>query len=142
MTVEPNTKGWRTTPSACIAGLIVVAVLMAKPAITSADEVSCVSKAPPSKSLCGVGNCLLCCPDDYIRKPTPCVASVSSCCPDTYCPKPCLVLPCPTKCCCPDDYCPKPHPSLCHPMANAWYKCVPLAPCHWRHPATCTGERD
>jgi hypothetical protein len=142
MNVEPKTKGWRTILATRIAGLIVVALLTAGPAVTSADESSCVVKAPSSEALCGIGRCPLCCPNDYIRKPAPCVSPVSSCCPDTYCPKPCLVLPCPAKSCCRDDYCPKPLPSLCRPFTNAWYKCVPLVPCEWRRTATSAGKNE
>ena len=142
MNVEPKTKGWRTILAARIAGLIVVALLTARPAITSANEWSSFAKAPPSKALGGVGRCPLCCRDDYIRKPAPCVSPVSSCCPDTYCPKPCLVLPCPEVSCCSDNYCPKPPPSPCRPMTNAWYKCVPLPPCHWLRPPGYSGKID
>ena len=141
MKVEPKTKGRRTILAARIAGLIVVALLTAGPAITSAHE-RCVAKTQANKALGGVGQCPLFCRDDYIRKPSPCVSPVSSCCPDTYCPKPCLVLPCPEMSCCPDNYCPKPPPSPCRPMTNAWYKCVPLAPCHWLRPPTCSGKID
>ena len=57
-----------------------------------------------------------CCPDDYCRKPLPCLPCVplQGCCND-YCPKPppCvggLCLPC-----CGDDYCRKPLPQFCCP---------------------------
>ncbi len=135
---ESRMKKGRQPISVRLGMLIVVTVVTAGPSMVRADGASCDAKA----ALCGVGHCPLCCPDDYIRKPAPCVSPVSCCCPDTYCPKPCLVLPCPAKCCCPDDYCPKPLPSLCRPMTNPWYKCVPLAPCHWLRPATCTGTID
>ncbi len=142
MNVEPKMKGRQTILAARIAGLIVVALSMAGPAITSADESSCAAKVPQSKALGGVGHCPWCCPVDYIRKPSPCVSPVSSWCPDTHCPKPCLVLPYPEMSCCPDSYCPKPPPSPCRPMTNAWYKCVPLAPCHWLRPGKYTGKTD
>ena len=80
------------------------------------------------------------CPDDYCRKPSPCMCAPNCFLPDAYCRKPCLVLPCPEMSCCPDNYCPKPPPSPCRPMTNAWYKCVPLAPCHWLRPPTCSGN--
>jgi hypothetical protein len=142
MNIEPKTKGQRTIPAACIVGSIVVAQLMAGPAITSADESSSVAKVPPSKALGGVDHCPLCCPDDYIRKPSPSVSPVSSCSPDTYCSKPPLVLPSPEMSCYPDDYGPKPPPSPCRPMTNAWYKCVPLTPYPWLRPANNTGKTD
>lgn len=141
MKTESRTKR-RQPMRACLVMLVVGTVLTAGPALVHADGGSCETKAPQSKALCGVGRCPLCCPDDYFRKPAPCVSPVACCRADTYCPKPCLVLPCHAKCCCPDDYCPKPHPSLCRPMADAWYKCVPLAPCRWLPRATCTGETD
>ena len=142
MNVQRKTKGRRTIFAALIAGLIVVALLTVGPAITFADERSCVTKTPLSKALGDIGHCPLCCPDDYIRKPSPCVSPVFSFCPDTYCPKPCPVLPCPKMSCCSDDYCPKPPPSPCRPMTNAWHKYVPLAPRHWLRPPTCTDKID
>lgn len=122
--------------------LVVASVLTGELASVRADEASCDTKAPSSNVICGVGICSLCCPDDYVRKSAPCATPIACCCADTYCPKPCPVLPCPAKCCCLDDYCPKPHPSLCRPMVNAWYKCVPLTTCRWLPRATCTGETD
>ena len=136
----------RRRPSwASVRMLVVASVLTAGLASVRADEASCDTMAPSNKVICGVGHCSLWCPDDYVRKPAPCVFPVACCCADTYCHKPCLVLPCHAKCCCPkcccpNDYCPKPNPSLCRPMANAWYKCVPLAPCHWLRPPTCSGN--
>lgn len=123
-------------------GMLVVVTILTGPALLCADEASCDTKAPSSKALRGVGHCPLCCCDDYVRKPAPCVSPVACCCADTYCPKPCLVLPRPANCCCPDDYCPKPRPRLCRPMGNAWYKCVPAVPCSWLPRVTCTAETD
>lgn len=129
MNVEPKSKCRRTVLATRVGGLIVVAVLMAVPAVTSANESPGVAKTPPFNAMGGESHRPLCCPDDYIRKPSPGVCPAYSCCPDTYVPKPCLVLPCPERSYCPDDYCPKPLPSPCRPMTNAWYKCIPLAPC-------------
>lgn len=123
-------------------GMLVVFAVFMEAALVCADDVSGGKKAPATSAPCGVGTCTLCCPDDYVRKPAPCVAPVACCCADTYCPKPCLVLPCPTTCCCPDDYCPKTRPALCRPMANAWYKCVPAISCPWLPRATCNPAAD
>ncbi len=110
-------------------GILVVVTIVTGPTLLCADEASRNTKAPTSRALCGVGHCPLCCCDDYVRKPAPCVSQVRCCCADTYCPKPCLVLPCPANGFCPDDYCPKPRPTLRPPMANEWYKCVPAVSC-------------
>jgi hypothetical protein len=73
---------------------------------------------------CAVFPC--CCPDDYCRKPMPCIPCVrlQGCC-DDYCPKP---EPCAPRFCtprCPDDYCPKPLPQLCWPVNKQFYRCPP-----------------
>lgn len=66
----------------------------------------------------------LCCPDDYCRKPPPCLSPEF--CPkgcDDYCrkPPPCLSPEfCPRGC---DDYCRKPPP--CLPCDLPWMKCHP-----------------
>lgn len=106
-------------------GMLVVFTGFMEAALVRADDVTCGKRAPATSAPCGVGTCTMCCPDVYVPKPVPCVSRDASCCADMYCPKPCLVLPFPTTCCCPDDYCAKPRPTLCRPMANAWYKCVP-----------------
>ncbi len=141
MNIVQNTKVRRSGPASC--WMVVAAVLMiVHPTITFAGDIRSDESTHASKIACGAGRSPCCCPDDYVRKPAPCIGAVPSCCPDTYCRKPCLALPCPTKCCCPDDYCPKPLPSLCQPMSNAWYKCVVSPPCNWLKPATCIHLRD
>jgi hypothetical protein len=74
---------------------------------------------------CAVLPC--CCPDDYCRKPLPCIPCLRLCCvPDDYCPKPLPCVPCLSLGCCPDDYCPKPLPSVCWPVVNRQlYRCPP-----------------
>jgi hypothetical protein len=71
-----------------------------------------------------VGATTLCCPDDYCRKPMPCVPCppCGSCCND-YCRKPMPCVPCPQGCWCPDDYCRKPMPCLCWPPSPVKYTC-------------------
>lgn len=56
------------------------------------------------------------CPDDYCRKPMPCLPGFCHCgsC-DNYCRKPMPCLPCFQECWTCDDYCRKPMPSLCWP---------------------------
>ena len=138
-----QTKGRRTSAFVWPAAFTALVLSMAaQPAITPADDAVFNEDVRPSRIACGSTQSPLCCPDDYVCKPAPCVCPVATCCPDTYCPKPCLVLPCPTKRCCADDYCPKPLPSVCRPVLNAWYKCVASPPCNWLKPATCTGQKD
>ena len=67
-----------------------------------------------------------CCPNDYCRKPLPCVP----CGPlewlrDDYCRKPMPCVPCPCIGGCPDDYCRKPCPDLCRPLDRQNYRCGP-----------------
>jgi len=112
-------------------GLFLVFTVFVQPALVCADGVSSDREASSSSAARGRNAWTCNCPDDYVRKPVPCVSPVACCCPDTYRPKPCLVLPCPTKCCCPDDYCSKPRPALCQPKAEAWYKCVPAVSYLW-----------
>lgn len=68
-----------------------------------------------------------CCPDDYCRKPLPCVPCECrpGCC-DDYCrkPLPCVPRECYRNCC--DDYCPKPWPKLCWPVDRSLYRCGPV----------------
>lgn len=109
--------------------MFVVVIVLTKSALVCADNASLDTKAPADRAVWGVNTCPLYCSDDYVRKRAPSVAPVACCCADTYCPKPCLVLPRPANCCCPDSYRPKPWPTLCRPMPNAWYRCVPSAPC-------------
>ena len=79
--------------------------------------------APPSGSAYGSA-LMLCCPDDFCRKPVPCVpcALMTDCCDDYRCkPLPCLIkLP---PCCCAEDYCRKPLPSLCWPRLSGPLSC-------------------
>lgn len=131
-------RGWILTVS--VRMLLVAIALTAGLASVHADEASCDAMAPSSNVGLGVGIWSLCCPDDYVRKPSPCVTPVACRCADRYCSKPGVVLPCPQKQCSPDNYCPKPVPSLCRPIANEWYKCVTLPLCHWLHPTACTGN--
>ena len=126
MKLEPRMKKGRQPISTRLIVLLVVTFLTAKQAMVLADETSCDAKAQPSKALCGVGRSPLCCPNDYIRKPVPCVSPDSFCCPDTYCPKPILVLPCPAKSCCRDDYCP----SRC-PRVVATFQTPGTSACRW-----------
>jgi hypothetical protein len=79
------------------------------------------------KPVCQIAGC----PDDYCRKPSPCMCAPNCFLPDEYCHKPCLLLPCPTKSCCPDDYQPKPKPCPCGAPVIRWYKCVPYPCCDW-----------
>jgi len=139
---EPRMQKDRQPISVCLIILLAVTFITAGTGTVLADETSCDAMAQPRKAVGGVGHCALCCPGDYIRKPSPCVSPISCCCPDTYCPKPCLILPCPAVPCCRDDYCPKPLPSLCRPLFSAWYKCVPLIPCELRRSATCAGKNE
>jgi hypothetical protein len=84
-----------------------------------------------------------CCPDDYCRKPLPCVpcGPLQWLC-DDYCRKPLPCVACPCTGCCPDDYCRKPCPDLCRPLDRQYYRCgppdspvtttCPPARCLWR----------
>ncbi|MCE5267065.1 MAG: hypothetical protein LLG00_04190 [Planctomycetaceae bacterium] len=67
-----------------------------------------------------------CCPDDYCRKPFPCIP----CGPlpttaDCYCRKPMPCIPCCCIPCCPDDYCRKPFPTFCWKVNKECYRCPP-----------------
>jgi hypothetical protein len=71
-----------------------------------------------------------CCPDDYCRKPMPCICPVPRCgsC-DDYCrkPMPCL---CPVpRCGSCDDYCHKPLPCLLCPPLTPYLQCGPDPGC-------------
>ena len=78
-----------------------------------ADPAACGSKS-------GCPPCIITCPDDYCRKPLPCIP-----CPpcratcDDYCRKPMPRVPCLTRCGTCDDYCRKPFPRLCWPPLPA-----------------------
>ena len=141
-TTAKTNDWWRTVVSTYLASLMGFVLLAMQPFITSADDDLCDHYVPSSKPACGSSQPALCCPDDYVCKPAPCVCAVSSCCPDTYCPKPCLALPCPTKCCCPDDYRPKPHPSPCRHFNRAWYKCVQSYLYSWPRGSIDIGKAD
>ena len=71
-----------------------------------------------------------CCPNDYCRKPMPCVpCPVPRGCADTYCRKPMPCVPCPAPCGCGETYCPKPFPDLCRPRDWQFYRCPPPECC-------------
>ena len=65
-----------------------------------------------------------CCPDDYCRKPIPCVPPVQCGGPDDYCRKPIPCVP-PVPCGGPDDYCRKSLPCLLCPPASPYLQCGP-----------------
>jgi len=86
------------------------------------------AKSKHSQS-CGRGPCccpppIACCPDDYCRKPWPCIPCLSECweC-DNYCRKPFPCIPCLSGCFTCDDYCRKPFPDFCWPQSPN-LKCV------------------
>jgi hypothetical protein len=67
-----------------------------------------------------------CCPDNYCRKPPPCIpCPVLGRCPDNYCPKPLpgVCGPAPGGCAVP--YCRKPLPKLCWDVDRQFYRCPP-----------------
>jgi hypothetical protein len=67
---------------------------------------------------------MLCCPDDYCRKPMPCVpCPCNTWCPDDYCRKPMPCVPCLNTTWCADDYCRKPMPCVCYPASPVKYSC-------------------
>src|SRR5271168_897950 len=71
---------------------------------------------------CCPSGLMLCCPDDYCRKPVPCVpCPLFGCCPN-YCRKPIPCVPCPRLGGC-SAYCRKPIPCLCWPPLPAIYSC-------------------
>lgn len=97
---------------------------VSKPVLSSLDrELKCTR--------CAAVPC--CCPDDYCRKPLPCIAcpQLPSTC-DNYCrkPLPCIQVPCLPGC--PDDYCRRPFPQLCWP-ANPDCHCGPDCDGHAGH---------
>lgn len=53
----------------------------------------------------------------------PCRAGLMLCCPDDYCRKPMPCVPCPSPCCSCDDYCRKPMPCVCYPALPVNYSC-------------------
>jgi hypothetical protein len=74
----------------------------------------------------GTANCpsVGCCPDDYCRKPLPCVPVVRCGGPDDYCRKPLPCVPV-VRCGGPDDYCRKPLPCLLCPPWSPYLQCGP-----------------
>ena len=67
-----------------------------------------------------------CCPDDYCRKPFPCISCPKLCgTKDDYCrpPMPCIPCNCMTRCA--DDYCRKPYPTFCWSVNKEYYRCPP-----------------
>ena len=100
--------------------IVLVVVFNTIAAARSGDN--CLKRICPPAGPYRVSALMLCCPDDYCRKPFPCVTCPSGWCPDDYCRKsfPCLCRPVGW---CPDDYCGKPMPSLCWPPLPATYRC-------------------
>ena len=97
---------------------IIMAAVLAHAAMAGCDG-QCKKCTSPCRTAL-----MLCCPDDYCRKPMPCVpCPPPSCCPDDYCRKPMPCVPCPPPSCCPDDYCRKPMPCLCWPPLPVKYSC-------------------
>jgi hypothetical protein len=100
---------------------VIFAALSCTTSIVGAGE-GCLSQMFPPSGPYRSSALMLCCPDNYCRKPCPCVAHPQGWCPDDYRCKP---LPCP----ChpigwyPDDYCRKPMPSLCWPPLRANVSC-------------------
>ena len=68
------------------------------------------------------------CPDDYCRKPLPCVQCLPQCgtC-DNYCRKPMPCVQCLPQCGTCDNYCRKPLPCLCWPPSPG-LRCVSTCP--------------
>ena len=67
-----------------------------------------------------------CCPDNYCKKPMPCIPCPNWCgTPDNYCKKPMPCVPCPNWCGCPDNYCKKPCPNFCLTRIWQFYRCPP-----------------
>jgi hypothetical protein len=65
------------------------------------------------------------CPDDYCRKPIPCIPCLPpSCACDDYCRKSLPCVPCLSQCGLCDDYCRKPFPNFCWPPSPG-LRCVP-----------------
>jgi hypothetical protein len=74
-----------------------------------------------------------CCPDNYCKKPLPCIPCPNWCgTADNYCKKPLPCVPCPDRCGCPDNYCKKPLPNLCLTRLWQFYRCPP---CECERPA-------
>jgi len=71
-------------------------------------------------------------PDDYCRKPIPCLPCLPGGCCDDYCrkPIPCVTCPPPGVHC--DDYCRKPLPPYCRLTPIPY--CAPCSPSTSRHP--------
>jgi hypothetical protein len=78
--------------------------------------------APCCVDSCGATRPLGGCPDDYCRKPMPCVRRLPCGQCDDYCPKPLpriCTLPCGES----YEYCRKPWPRLCRPLRAENYSC-------------------
>jgi hypothetical protein len=70
------------------------------------------------------------CPDDYCKKPVPCIPCLPRCGgPDDYCKKPWPFVPCLPRCGGPDDYCKKPLPYLLCPGWSPFLNCGIPEPC-------------
>lgn len=65
-----------------------------------------------------------CCPDDYCKKPMPCITRPTWCGTDDYCKKPMPCIASPQSCGCVDDYCKKSFPNLCLPRNWQFYRCL------------------
>ncbi len=119
-----KTRRGRIAAAVLTCGLAVIATaLFAQQAMAACDG-PCRKCARPCN-----GGLMLCCPDDYCRKPMPCVpCPPPNCCPDDYCRKPMPCVPCPPPNCCPDDYCRKPLPNFCWPPSPVKYSCGPCPP--------------
>jgi hypothetical protein len=102
---------------------IIMTTVLAQTAIAGCDGQGHKCTRPCNSAL------MLCCPNDYCRKPMPCVPCPQpGRCPDDYCRKPMPCVPCPQASRCPDDYCRKPMPCLCWPPLPVKYSCGSCPP--------------
>jgi hypothetical protein len=90
--------------------------------------------AAPLHHAPGDGDCsagLRVCPDDFCRKPHPCIRHLAPWCGvDDYCRKPFPCIWCLAPWCGLDDYCRKPCPNLCRPLCTDYYTCGHSGHCH------------
>jgi hypothetical protein len=114
-----SSRGTRLWVDAWKLGLAVLIVVAGARAVLAGEGCLRCKCVDPCR-----GSLMLCCPDDYCRKPMPCVpCPPPCCCPDDYCRKPMPCVPCLPPNCCPDDYCRKPMPCLCWPASPVKYSC-------------------
>jgi hypothetical protein len=73
----------------------------------------------------GSGACCCWCPNDYLRKPLPCIPGPACGGPNDYCRKPLPYVP-PPVCGGPNDYCRKPLVGA-RPNCLPWYSCLPTS---------------